>query len=400
MKLTTIVALLALIVVGCARDPLAVSYFSDEPHKLKTAADEWAGPYRLWGEFDIIIDESHSKADIVPKRQPRFHLNALKFLESGYVNFLKITGLKNNGDGTIDLTVQITHPFPGLPQFTGFDVKGIIMFEGSYLFNSTDWTWPLYPEKLRAAWRILGDPELLNADGYTYRWSPWHNSGSDLPIFNYWHGKYATGTPTANINGFLNFYSMEERHIFEHDASVSRTYHIALPPGPLVAGYAVEACWEPPLVKPVTNPIEDFPITANQPECYRFKVVVNDGNPITEDDIYNCCNYGPFYDTSVHGVRLELDYWYLSADPYEFYGKYRYDTGNNIWNFHSGPTYPDDMCDGATENWKCVSGDSYWKEGSGIYLFIGLEWHHYYKYPDLPPLSVAIDLYEVVVELE
>jgi hypothetical protein len=51
-----------------------------------------------------------------------------------------------------------------------------------------------------------------------------------------------------------------------------------------VAGYAVEACWEPPTVMPVTNPIEDFPSSANQPEAYHFKVVVNEGEVITDCD--------------------------------------------------------------------------------------------------------------------
>jgi hypothetical protein len=398
MRNIILLMLLIAVITGCAHDPVVPASKSDEQPFLSANTDVWRGPYRLWGEYYFYINDGHDSIDVVPKRQGRLHLNALKFLESYCSDCLKITGLKNNGDGTIDLTVQITHPFPGMPQYTGFDVKGIVMFNGSYVFEQTDWKFPLYPEKFRVSWRNLGDPELLNADGYTYRWSPWYDSGSDKPIFNYWAGKYSSGTPTANINGFLYFYSNEERHMFQCDESVSRTYHISLPPGPVVAGYAVEACWEPPLVNPVVNPVTDFPITANQPECYRLKVVVNDGEPITEDDYDNCCNYGGF-PASVHGVRLELDYWYFTAPPYELKdGRIHYARGNNEFEMEQGLVQPDDQCDGVTEKWKCIDGQEYWHWGPATYKFIGLEWHHYYDYPDLPPSTVAVDVFEVVVE--
>jgi len=79
--------------------------------------------------------------------------------------------------------------------------------------------------------------------------------------------------------------------MFVVNGHVERTYTIYLPPGPGVAGYAVEACWEPPLVTPVTDPLNDFPITANQPEPYHFKFIVNNGEVIT--DCEECC-YGGF----------------------------------------------------------------------------------------------------------
>jgi len=75
--------------------------------------------------------------------------------------------------------------------------------------------------------------------------------------------------------------------MFEHDKSVERTYHIWIPPGPVVAGYAIEACWEPPTVTPVTNPLTDFPISANQPEPYIHKMIVNNDEPVTDCD--SCC---------------------------------------------------------------------------------------------------------------
>ncbi|MCX6644820.1 MAG: hypothetical protein NTY09_00460, partial [bacterium] len=149
-----------------------------------------------------------------------------------------------------------------------------------------------------------GDPEVVNADGYKPRWSPQWDEGSDMPIYKYWKGKYSSGTPNADLNAFLNFYSQEERHMFTVDSTVSRTYRIYMPTDNIVAGYAIEACWEPPSVMPVTNPLEDFPITANQTEAYRFHFVVNNGEVIT--DCESCCGQ---FQNSCDYLHIELGYY-------------------------------------------------------------------------------------------
>jgi hypothetical protein len=158
----------------------------------------------------------------------------------------------------------------------------------------------------RISWREMGDPEILNPDGYTPRWCPNYQSGSELPIFNYWKGRFAKGVPNADLNAYLDFYSNEERHMFATGSSVSRTYHVWLPPGPVIAGYAVEACWEPPLVTPVTDPLTDFPSSANQPEAYHFKFVVNNGEVITDCEAYD--PPGPT-DYDCDKAYTELEQW-------------------------------------------------------------------------------------------
>jgi hypothetical protein len=262
------------------------------------------GPYRLWGEWTWYINAAHDQIEVVPKREGRFHLNAMKFLESYCTDCLKILAIKNNGDGTVDISVEITHPFKGHPEYTGFDVKGILMFSGSYEYQSVFTELPPYPEPYRISWRLKGDPEVMNPDGWTMRWSPTWDSGSDMPIFNYWPGKFSVGTPTANLNGFKNFYTSEERHMFAVDSSVERTYTVWLPFGkPIVAGYAVEACWEPATKQPVTDPLNDFPYSANQPEPYLFNLIVNNGNPITDD---SCCGKNPL---DCSDIRFEYASW-------------------------------------------------------------------------------------------
>ncbi len=309
MRYSTLFAITAMIALGCARSSggptVPTLPGGDESGAVETTAeavDAYDGPYRLWGEWTFFFNAEHDRVDVVPRRQARMHLNVLVKLEEYCKHCLEITGLENNGDGTVDLTVRITHPFPGLAEYTGFDVKGIIMFDGSYEV-CYDWL-DIYelPNPTQISWRELGDPEVLSPDGYTARWTPdWEYAG-EMPIFRYWEGKYASGVPNGDLNAYLNFYTHEERHMFTAVSQVERTYTIWLPPGePVVAAYAVEACWEPPLVVPVTDPLVDFPITANQPEPYHLKFIINNGEPITDCDDYPLimCEY----------ERLEMKHW-------------------------------------------------------------------------------------------
>jgi len=319
LSLSIVFSVLTVFMLGCARageDPIIPIENNLSVAGATASSDADAhDPHMLWGQWTLYFNEDHTSVDVVPLRQARLHLNALKFLESYCADCLQITKIKNNGDGTIDLTVRITHPFNGFPQYTGFDVKGIIMFNGSLEFPLVeDSHIPLPKPFCRISWREMGDPEVLNPDGYAYRWTPAYDSGSDLPIFNYWEGKYATGVPNADLNAYMNFYSQEERHIFRTDATVFRTYRIWLPPGPIVAGYAVEACWEPPLVTPVFNPVTDFPPTANQPEAYYLNAEANNGGKII--DSHECCGDG--YDC--HDLYIEQKQWGgLISNRYRFH---------------------------------------------------------------------------------
>jgi hypothetical protein len=334
MRNTVLAVIFLTAVVGCAREASAPISPPLEGLSQAALAQEPNDCHRLYGEYTFFIDADHERVDVVPRREGRFHLNALKFLESYCKDCLKITNIKNNGDSTIDLTVQLTHPFKGYPEYTGFDVKGIIMFNGSYEIPDTGQFAPV-PDPVTISWRETGDAEVLNPDGYSFRWYPGYDSGSSLPIFNYWEGKYATGTPNAQINAFLNFYSAENRHIFLVTDVISRTYKIYLPPGkPIVAGYAVEACWEPPTKMPVTDPVVDFPVSANQTEPYYFDVILNNGQPI---------KYFEGGHEGCEGMRAIAPEWDEAKIEVMHY-KFHPGSGSNSWSegvFPCGADYPD-----------------------------------------------------------
>jgi hypothetical protein len=323
MRALLLVAVLSLLTAGCAGNhgnltPPLIS--DDSPQLSAQSGAPDSERYNLWGNWSLFFDDTHTKVDAVPVRSGRFHLNATKFLEDYCSNCLQIYGIHKNGDGTVDMTVQVTHPFQDHPEYTGFDVKGIIMFNGTHTVPW--WSKSIFPygtiddlHYFYVSWAEVGDPELLNQDGYTVRWSPWWDSGSDLPIFKYWEGKYTNGTPTANLNAYVNFYTDEERHMFRTNGSVQREYHLSLPPGPIVAGYAIEACWEPPTVTPVTDPLNDFPVSANQEEPYYFRFVVNNDQPVTEhilpaeDCLYTRYEWSQWYG---HAPTRACDSWPVS----------------------------------------------------------------------------------------
>jgi hypothetical protein len=214
-----------------------------------------------------------------------------------------------------------------------------------------------------------------------------------MPIYNYWPGKYSKGTPTANINGYLNFYSNENRHMFECDKTVTRTYRIWLPPGqPVVAGYAVDACWEPPIHTPVTDPAKDFPISANQPEAYHFHCVLNDGKPLTLEDF--CC--GPI---SLTEARAEMDFWYMVPGhiPDNFWVAAW--TPEILYTAAGATTCPYATCKCGTPTVRCMAtDDAMGLNPNGTYQFIALEWHVWQNDPSKPIPYVACDIFEFVID--
>jgi hypothetical protein len=303
------ILLLSLAICGCMQNlsqPTTPNAQSPAPY---LESSELSNPHRLWGLYALAFSEDHSSCTVAPSRAGAFHLNALKFLEvTPCTNCLTISNLKKLGGGVIDLDVTIHHPFPNQPIYSAFDVKGIIMFNGSLKvrFGEMSYTYPEFKNPEYVSWARLGDWELLNPDGYSFYWCPIFNPDSQWPITHYLPGKFSAGTPNAHYNGYKEFHTDDQRHLFRAGHSVTSTYRIQTQPGPMTVGYAIDACWEPPIHKPVTNPIADFPPSANQSEPYQFSVVVNDGQPLTFDNFCHNIVY-PFPDHSL--VKLQIHQW-------------------------------------------------------------------------------------------
>jgi hypothetical protein len=244
--------------------------------------------YVCWGACDLLIARDGSEWEVIPKRGADatwgYHLNAVKLLEvSPGKDCIKITKVSVLPNGDVAVDISITHPYDN-PIYTGFDVRGIIMFPSSqYLpdneLRAKGGQEPAGEVRTWFASHRKGDSELMNPDGYTAIWSPHQISDQKhhyeleegYPIFGYYHGRMASGEHVGTLNGFERYYTNENRHMFEVGRAATRTFVIRPPvQGPIEASYAVYAHWAPPSVYPVANPATDFGPEANSPLPYEF----------------------------------------------------------------------------------------------------------------------------------
>lgn len=248
----------------------------------------------LWGIWDVTIDTERGFIEALPLRGAEFTANVTVFLQPpmGKLSNLKFSNLdlsKWSDTGVLEIDVGLTHPFPGLEYYTGFDVMGVFRHDGSYISDYDP----------AVTWGKPGvDGVLLNADGYTR----WFNAVefTTSGILGYVPG--AAGTkgfnPTATLNGFkyfadslgLNddlkeFFSDEnncsKRGCFKPGSTNFRHYVIQFPMGSggpiLKFQYSVIASWEPPVSGP-PYPVENFPISANMKEGLILSVDTSGSN--------------------------------------------------------------------------------------------------------------------------
>ena len=253
------------------------------PHVI-ASANQWE-----WGSYTIAISADRSKAEVIPTRTSSWHLNVTPFVEGPPCpTCLAIGKPQLQGDGTIKLKVWLRHPFPGHLEYTGFDVRGIVVFIATDYMKAGDYTIHsghgafvqlMYPVKLNYSDPSKGGAALLNLDGYTFYLNPlleykdgWNGY---LPILNYSKGKYAYGdSPDCTVNPYILFSDGSPRHMFKTTDFMTRTFHIKPPAGggAFEFGYVVSACWFQPTITPVTNPETDFPIEANCEDPWQITI--------------------------------------------------------------------------------------------------------------------------------
>ena len=235
----------------------------------------------LWGNWKMYIPADHSRIEVTPLRAAEMHYNVKMLLENGPCDTcIWLSKFEDNGDGTVSVEVAIRHPYPGDDYYTGFDVRGIFQTVGHLVLQSFSGEGPIHGTISSVT---MGDPELLNPDGFTNDYPP-VNPGGWAPIFEYQPG----GDLGAALDiddfppecggyfwPFINYYSSEARRQFASNAVLKRTYHMALPPGDWEFGYTVDAVWAKPTKVPVTDIVTDFPIQANTLVPYRIDAFVS-----------------------------------------------------------------------------------------------------------------------------
>ncbi|MCX6647526.1 MAG: hypothetical protein NTY09_14375, partial [bacterium] len=279
-RILLIIAITGLIIAGCASH-----------NSLPVTPDETLSPQNLTGVADVSTDPGGNThyllssgliyvnienpddpiIEIIPAREGEIHFNVLKFLEGApCYDCFRIMGFNFPGPGYqyLNLDIRIDHPFSDL-LYSVFDVRGIIMFDGSHEF-------PIAGKSISDL--TLGDGTLLNADGYT---ALYNGSTMTAPVGDlqkYFPGKLSTPTiPNSDINGYIYFRSDDpanNRNAFYANSFDVKTFSMELPSSTFVIGYAVDASWAQPIETPVDDPLTDFDDNANCVEPW--KVVVTE----------------------------------------------------------------------------------------------------------------------------
>lgn len=285
MFAVTIIALC----IGCNGeiDPLSPSENPDTSDE-KYLSGQYSGNNYLWGYYDVRIDPESHEAIIAPIREAEFTLNVTGFLQpkwadSNLVSIYLDSDESDFANGYVVCDVTLTHPFPGLAYYRGFDVRGIVMGHDS---RALDYDYS-------ARYAGPEDLNLLNPDGFTRWWNP-SEFGPKGSLFGYIDGSLAPRDyiPTATLNGYKYFadeigrdeplvLDPANRGSFANNPGVNtRRYEIQFPVVDDMPqyrfGYAVDASWaEPDEEFDPSYPLEAFPPDANCAEAYLGEVTDN-----------------------------------------------------------------------------------------------------------------------------
>ena len=269
--------ILVIIQLGCSgSSPTGVNSEDNQTQVESTGIPQG---HHLWGLWTICVNADGSDFDVIPIRYSQLHLNAIKFLEPPANNLLTIESVFVLYD-YLYVDIGLRHPFPGHTEFTGFDVKGIAILQGSETRCTSDFlTFPSVDEM-----------RLINADGYTRWWNPYEFPLEEgvKPVFSYIDGLLGTPYETAQfastLNGYKYFADCLElqggawtidpatRGMFGSGSYNRRRYKFSITGAQIVFNYAVDASWAIPSQIPPINILEDFPLKANQAEPYAFQV--------------------------------------------------------------------------------------------------------------------------------
>lgn len=252
---------------------------------------------QLWGFWHVSIDPDSNTVDIIPLRGVEFAANVNTFLEPGgkpknNLGIKVIHGESDFPNGLVVVDVSLTHPLP-YPQYSGFDVRGILIHNGTTLSKSDS----------SVTYGVTGntnDAVLLNADGWTRWWNP--QEFLTPGILGYKKGALSNfdKKPTAVINGYKCFAdglgatdnyrefvtkseNNKNRCWFTSGSTNTRRYRIQFPVGqPIKYDYCVFACWEEPDPAASGDPGKyeagDFAISANCQEAFHLVVDTSGSN--------------------------------------------------------------------------------------------------------------------------
>ena len=286
-----------IILVGCSGSgSVTTPDIRDEKLPSPLAqADNPVANRQLWGLWDVTIDVQSDEVELVPCRTAMINLNVLRFLEpDGVSNNLQIYIHPPHVEEDyleVDVRMEYHHPFGDLPQFAGFDVRGIVLGDAT----CTDLVDPGLSYSIDSNKAGV----VMNADGYTRWWNFPEFHGGGMQVFQYTSGAIGNlQEPTATVNPYKYFCDglapdddlvdcidtvdfIQERGVFRAGAVNSRTYEMRYPriDDSFIVRfqYAVDASWAMPDPGLSGDPFKidipyDFPLMANQREPFYISI--------------------------------------------------------------------------------------------------------------------------------
>jgi len=276
--------MLALVAMGCSKGNSPVS--NDLTGQTASSPTQ----SHLWGFYDVYVDIPSQTATAVLNRNMMFAANVVQFVNGKAANLkftINGTPVVAGGGVDVDIDVAITHPFAGLTQYNGYDVRGIFVADGSstmayntklkYAKFGTDQVMYDYAQALTPA-----DPHtglVGNPDGYTRWFNP--SEFNTTGLFGYTKGLFASAgyTATATLNPYKYFAdtlavdgsaftyitTTTNKGVFSAGTTNTRNYYLRFPTMAVKFGYAIVTNWKGEL--PADHP-------SNAPEACALSVKV------------------------------------------------------------------------------------------------------------------------------
>ncbi len=265
MTLLATLAVAAFVAIGCSGGSPVTPTAN---HELTSASTPAAPTHtNLWGYYDVHVDIENRTAEAVPNRQVMFAANVVRFVNNPPANLtLQIQNIVPGSDYVdIDIDVTLRHPFPGMPQYNGYDVRGVFMGDASgTLAYSNSLAYPV----LGTDQYMLDDPvdgDGGGPDGYTRWYNPTEFTTPGL--FGYTLGVFespdfdgdATLCPyryfadglTAKQDLWEFLTATGDHGVFAAGETNTRNYYLRFPyTKEMEFGYAIVADWEGAAVHP------------------------------------------------------------------------------------------------------------------------------------------------------
>ena len=274
-KLAIATAMLcALIALGCSGGGGNAVVPETGLHQTVTSANHGSQTH-LWGYYDVFIDVEGNTVEAVLNRQAMFTANVVQFVNGKAANLaFKINGTPMGGDYVdVDIDVSITHPFPGMDEYNGYDVRGVFIGDAtkSLAYNGDLRYAVLGLDQFVQDFNETADDLIFgNPDGYTRWFNPTEFKTAGL--FGYTPGKVATPgyTGSATLNPYKYYADGLQKSdnlcdwltanagtngVFSAGATNTRNYYLRFPNSKGVRyGYAIIANWEGAEVHPANAP--------------------------------------------------------------------------------------------------------------------------------------------------